>query len=162
MSSPPLPLQRPLNLILPVRREAQGLLGGLLMGLNQQVPNPLHVALAELSNVHFAQFVLLEMPPPRLADAPPIDSSEAPTHSLLVLTIYDADFDDYIVSFVERVGPLFDRILAHVHGAAGLIPVAEHREAFIEFIRQHNHEMPLFSAYPGQRVFDIKDALELP
>ena len=40
------------------------------------------------------------------------------------------------------------------------MPVQQHREAFLQFIKDHNLAgLGLFSAYPNRRLFDIQDAL---
>ena len=99
-----------LNLVMPI---AAGALPSLVAAL-QPAPggaDPLHTALTRLGNVHFAQFLFLEN-----------------NTRLGVFTIFDGDFNDYIVSFVEHIGDIFNAILAHIDGAAGLIPVQEHRD----------------------------------
>jgi hypothetical protein len=41
------------------------------------------------------------------------------------------------------------------------MPVQRHRDAFVEFIRRHNHAgVGRFDAYPNRRRFDIADALQ--
>lgn len=156
--SPRSPVQTPLNLFLPVKRGDEGALENLLVLTKLQEPNPIDVALRRLGNVHFAQFVMIPAAPPAGAPDGP------PSQSLAVLTIYDGDFDDYIVSFVEAIGVIFDRILTHVEGGDTVVPVRENRDAFIEFIRKHDIQSGggIFSAYPGRRTFDIRDALGMP
>jgi len=138
------PTQQPLNLVMPI---AAGALPSLVAALKPAPggADPLHTALTRLGNVHFAQFLFLEN-----------------NTRLGVFTIFDGEFDDYIVSFVEHIGDIFNAILAHIDGAAGLIPVQEHRDEFLAFIRAHDLQgLGEFSAYPDRRVFDIKDALEI-
>jgi len=152
------PVQTPLNLFLPVRRGDEGALENLLMLTRLREPNPIDVALRRLGNVHFAQFVMIPIAPPAgVPDGPP-------PQSLAVLTPYDGEFDDYIVSFVEAIGDIFDAILMHVDGGEAIVPVRNHRDAFIEFIRMHDIQSGggIFSAYPGRRTFDIRDALGMP
>jgi hypothetical protein len=138
-------VQTPLNLIMPI---TEGHLATLQRVLSPDPlgPNPVHVALKKLGNVHFAQFVFLEN-----------------GTRLAVLTIYDGSFDDYIVAYADHIGDVFNAILQHIDGGPALIPVQAKRDAFLKFIK--DHDMPtfggtLFSAYPGKRVFDIIDALE--
>jgi hypothetical protein len=96
-------------------------------------------ALRDLGNVHFAQFVFLDN-----------------DTRLAVLTIFDGGFDEYIQSFVERIGPIFNAILAHIDGGDAVIPVEMHSDEFLAFIQAHHEEgLGVFSAYPGKRVFDI-------
>lgn len=134
-------VQNPLNLVLPVRPGHFTALMALLQAADGS--GIVRTAMNGLANVHFAQFVPLEN-----------------NTRLGVFTIYDGDFDSYILSFVEHIGPIFNAILAHVEGGSAVTPVEEHADAFLDFINAHNHaSVGLFSAYPMQRVFDIQDAL---
>lgn len=144
--TPPVPIQSPLNLVLPVAPGRLQDLIDLLASLDRSEDNRLHKALEALGNVHFAQFVFLEK-----------------GTRLGVFTIYDGDFDAYILSFVEHIGDVFNGILKHIEGGPALVPVQEHRETFLRFIRDHDLAgLGQFSAYPRQRAFDIQRALEIP
>lgn len=137
------PTQTPLNLIMPIKPGAAPALKALLTGVGARADRPIEHALLALGNVHHAQFVFLEN-----------------DTRIGVLTWYDGPFDDYIVSFVEHIGGIFNAILQYVDGADALIPVELHRDAFLAFIAAHDyHNIHSFSAYPGRRLFDIKDAL---
>jgi hypothetical protein len=140
-----MPVQTPLNLVMPIADGELQNLVAVLSGLSQSKDQPLRNALKGLGNVHFAQFVFLEK-----------------GTRLGVFTIYDGDFDDYILSFVEHIGEVFNRILKHIgDGGADLVPVREHRDEFLRFIRKHDVTgLGEFSAYPGRRAFDIQQALE--
>jgi hypothetical protein len=143
MSDSAFPTQTPLNLVMPVKPGAAPALRALLTGVAARQDRPVEQALRALGNVHHAQFVLLE--------------NET---RLGVLTWYDGPFDDYIVSFVEHIGGIFNAILQYIDGADALIPVELHRDAFLAFIAAHDYRtIHTFSAYPGRRLFDIKDAL---
>lgn len=143
MSRSPFPTQTPLNLIMPIKPGKAGELRALLTGVSAQPGKPVERALLGLGNVHHAQFVFLE--------------NET---RLAVLTWYDGPFEDYILSFVEHIGGIFNAILQYIDGADALLPVETHRDAFTEFIKLHDHKcLHAFSAYPNQRIFDIKDAL---
>ena len=141
-NSPALAVQTPLNLVMPIKEGEAARLGQVLSAIDNAPEDPLHAALTALGNVHFAQFVFLEK-----------------NTRLGVFTIYDGDFDDYILSFVEHIGNIFNKILQHIgDGASELIPVQEHREAFLKFIQAH--DMPSlgqFKAYPNRRAFDIQE-----
>ena len=137
------PTQTPLNLVMPVKAGAAPALRALLTGVGARADKPVERALVGLGNVHHAQFVLLEN-----------------DTRLGVLTWYDGPFDDYIVSFVEHIGGIFNAILQFIEGADALIPVELHRDAFLSFIGAHDYKcLHAFSAYPDRRLFDIKDAL---
>lgn len=143
MPQSPFPTQTPLNLIMPITPGAAPALRALLTGVSARQDKPVERALIGLGNVHHAQFVFLEN-----------------DTRLGVLTWYDGTFDDYIVSFVEHIGGIFNAILQYVDGAAALVPVETHREGFLAFIAAHDCKcLHAFSAYPGRRLFDIKDAL---
>jgi len=143
MSQSPFPTQTPLNLIMPIKPGSAPALKALLTGVSARQDKPVERALVGLGNVHHAQFVFLEN-----------------DTRLGVLTWYDGTFDDYIVSFVEHIGGIFNAILQYVDGADALIPVETHRAAFLAFIAAHDYKcLHAFSAYPGRRLFDIKDAL---
>lgn len=145
MSQSPFPTQTPLNLIMPIKPGKAADLHALLTGVSAQPGKPVERALVGLGNVHHAQFVFLEN-----------------DTRLGVLTWYDGPFEDYILSFVEHIGGIFNAILQFIDGADALIPVETHRDAFTAFIRTHDHKcLHAFSAYPNQRIFDIKDALGL-
>jgi hypothetical protein len=92
-----MPVQTPLNLVMPIADGELQNLGEVLKGFNESEDKPLHNALKSLGNVHFAQFVFLEK-----------------GTRLGVFTIYDGDFDDYILSFVEHIGEVFNHILKHI------------------------------------------------
>jgi hypothetical protein len=145
MSGSVFPTQTPLNLIMPVKPGAAPLLRALLTGVGARADKPVERALTRLGNVHHAQFVFLEN-----------------DTRLGVFTWYDGVFEDYILSFVEHIGSIFNAILQYIDGADALVPVELHRDAFLSFIAAHDIRcLHSFSAYPGRRLFDIKDALEI-
>jgi hypothetical protein len=136
-------VQNHLNLILPLKPDGLANLVATLSDLQSRPDKPLERALTRLGNVHFAEFVLLEN-----------------NTKLGVFTIYDGDFDAYILSFVEHIGDIFDAILVNVQDAENVVPVRSHRNEFLRFIK--SRDLPglgMFSAYPNRRLFDIKDAL---
>jgi hypothetical protein len=144
MNNRALAVQDRLNLILPLNPDRILNLLTALKGLDEQRVNPLHAALVGLGNVHFAQFVMLEG-----------------NTKLGVFTIFDGEFDDYILSFTEHIGDIFNLILDNVaDGADRLVKVQAHKDEFLQFIKNHHQPgLGLFSAYPNRRLFDIKDAL---
>jgi hypothetical protein len=140
--SQPLQVQNRLNLVLPIRPDRLGHLEEALSSLGG-AENPLSAALKRLGNVHFAQFVFLEQ-----------------NTRLGVFTIFDGDFDAYILSFTEHVGDIFNLVLANIEGAQDVMPVQSHRDEFVKFIKRHDRPgVGRFDAYPNQRRFDITDAL---
>ena len=135
------PVQRPLTLILPVKsEEAYEQLHGLLTQIQSMPPNqnPINVALDKTGIVHFARFTF-------------IDKTR-----LGVFTSYDGDLDSYLNDFAIHVGPLLDQVFEFVDGAPPR-PVLEHRQEFIDFVKQH--DLPVlqwYSAYPTMTVLDIQ------
>ncbi len=103
-----------------------------------QEQNPISVALTEIGTVHFARFVFQG------------------TEKLLVITTYDGEFAEYINAFVDRIGEVFDKILAHIEDAPPL-PVADNREEFLSYIQSHDLKCvpPFYSAYPELKTLDI-------
>jgi hypothetical protein len=100
--------------------------------------NPIVVALDAIATVHFARFVF-------------IDETR-----LAVITTYDGDFDTYINEFIDHIGDVFNTLLQHMANASPM-PVQEHREEFLSFIRAHDLRClpPFYSAYPQRTVLDI-------
>ncbi len=144
MRSRPLRVQDRLNLVLPIRSGQGPHLKAALAASGSGSESILKTALTRLGNVHFAEFVMLEN-----------------DTRLGVFTIFDGDFDAYILSFTQHVGPIFNAILAHIEGGAAVTPVQEHPDDFVEFIRKHNlPALGRFDAYPNRRRYDIADALE--
>jgi hypothetical protein len=101
--------------------------------------NQIAVALEDVGTVHFARFVFLN------------------DNQLMVITAFDGEFDDYILLFTDELGPVFDAILQHIQDAPPL-PVQEHPQEFLDYVRRNNLPTvgPMYSAYPGLTVQDIK------
>ncbi|MGC4084017.1 MAG: hypothetical protein QM736_18380 [Vicinamibacterales bacterium] len=130
---------------MPIKSGAAPALKALLTGVGARSDKPVERALRGLGNVHHAQFVFLEN-----------------DTRLGVLTWYDGPFEDYIVSFVEHIGGIFNGILQYIDGADALIPVEMHRDGFLDFIARYDYKsLHHYSAYPDVRLFDIKDALRI-
>ena len=137
---PPEPLQRPLTLIMPLSASGGPALRSLLEGLVglPHDQNPVRVALAKIGSVHFARFTFLD------------DDTK-----LAVITSYDGSFETYINEFVNHIGKVFDKILAHVADAPPL-PVATHRREFLRYVAEHDvASIDFYSAYPDLTVLDI-------
>lgn len=89
--------------------------------------------LREAAHVHFAWFEFIE------------DDTRLVLH-----TIYDSDFDAYILHFADVAGELFDQLFEHIEDAPPR-PVATYRFEFLSLIRRYNQAPAgqyLFSAYP--------------
>ena len=141
------PVQSPLTLVMPIASEAAfEQLHQTLMGV-QSLPrdqNPIMAALDKIGTVHFARFVFLEH-----------------NTRLAVITTYDGDFEKYIMDFVDDIGDVFNMLLKFMADAPTL-PVQEHREEFLEYVRSHDVGCvgPFYSAYARSTVLDIQAASE--
>ena len=141
------PVQSPLTLIMPIASEAAfQQLDQTLMGV-QSLPrsqNPIMLALDKIATVHFARFVFLEN-----------------NTRLGVITTYDGDFDKYIMDFVDDIGDVFNMLLQFMADAPPL-PVQEHRQEFLDYVRSHDLGCigPFYSAYPRATVLDIQAATQ--
>jgi cytochrome P450 len=101
--------------------------------------------LLDSKHVHFASFVFIEN-----------DSR------LVLYTVYDGDFDAYIEHFALDIGPVFDRIFAHVQDAPPL-PVNEFPKEFVDTIRRYNVSPAggyFFSAYRKITVAKIRQTFK--
>jgi len=141
------PVQRPLTLIMPIASEAAyQQLNETLTGVQALPPgqNPIMVALDKISTVHFAHFVFLEN-----------------NTRLGVITTYDGDFGKYMMDFVDHIGDVFNMLLKFMADAPPL-PVQEHRQEFLDYVRSHDLRCiePFYSAYPRSTVLDIQAATE--
>ena len=136
-------VQSPLTLVMPLvsQQAADGLRAKLAQpgGMQQAIDD----ALNSLGTVHFARFVMLDGDPPKLA----------------VITSFDDTFDDYIISFTKRLGPIFDTILQFVVDPPPT-PVIDHGREFVEWVGAHDLGClgSFYSAYPQKRVRDIVGA----
>ena len=141
-------MANPLTLVIPLREGAdiQKLVGILVA---QQ--DAIDAARREIATIHFARFVLFDHSSPNLQPQP---NSTGP-FSLSVITAYDGDFDVYIQDFVNHLGPAFSLLLSFSATGQELLPLAEHVQGFVDWIRandasQHgpNAQLRFYSAYP--------------
>lgn len=135
------PVASPLTLVMDIKSQQDFLALKALLEQLQGLPqdqNPIAKALNRLGTVHFARFVFLS------------------ERQLAVITTYDGRFDDYIDAFVNAIGAVFDKLLAHMSDAPPL-PVSDNRKAFLDYVRKHDLTgmPPFYSAYPSLKVLDI-------
>ena len=131
----------PLTLVMTIKSEQDyRVLKATIEKLQSMPPdqNPIAIALTKVATVHFARFVFL---------------SES---QLAVITTYDGSFADYVDAFVNHIGDVFSSLLVHVKDAPPL-PVSEHRDEFLAFVKKHDLTCvpPFYSAYPRLKVLDI-------
>ena len=136
-------VQRPLTLVMDIRSEEDSRALHQLLDHIQGLPpgeNPVVVALNKIATVHFARFVFLDN-----------------DTKLAVITVYDGSFATYINEFVNEIGHIFDKLLAHMANAPPL-PVSEHRKEFLAYVTKHDVAPvgAFYSAYPSLTVLDIQ------
>jgi len=72
-----------------------------------------------------------------------------------IITSYDFDFRDYINTFVDELGPLFDLVLRVIQDAPPT-PIQKYREEFVAYIERISVQPVLFyAAYPELSVQNI-------
>jgi len=72
-----------------------------------------------------------------------------------IITSFDFDFRDYINTFVDELGPLFDLVLKVIQDAPPT-PIREHRDEFVAYIERIRIQPVLFyAAYPELSVQNI-------
>lgn len=96
----------------------------------------------QIGTIHFLRFLFLPWPLSEKSD------------TLLIITSYDGDFDTYIAQFTYHLTDLFNTLFTLLDEAPPL-PVNEHVQEVIDFVREHNLETPLYSAYPQCTVLSI-------
>lgn len=135
-------VQNPLTLIMPIKspEDYQELYAKLTQV--QSLPpdkNPLNVALTSTGLVHFARFVFLDN-----------------NTKMGVITAYDGSLAAYVNAFIDKVGGIFDMLLAHMADAPPL-PVEQYRKEFLAYVQAHDVPVvePFYSAYPTLTVLDI-------
>jgi hypothetical protein len=99
-------------------------------------------SISQIGTVHFLRFLFLPWP---LTDK---------SNTLFIITSYDGDFDVYIAQFTYHLTDLFNTLFPHMDPAPPL-PVQEHVQEAIDFVREHNIPTPLYSAYPQCTVMSI-------
>ncbi|MGH4012389.1 MAG: hypothetical protein ACRDSL_00305 [Pseudonocardiaceae bacterium] len=140
---PSQPIQNPLTLVMKGKSPEEFAALRQLVEHIQSLPqdqNPIVAALNKIGTVHFARFAFLD------------------DNQLAVITTYDGDFEVYINEFINEIGDIFNKLLAHVADAPPL-PVQTYRPEFLEYIRAHDLRAvgSFYSAYPNHTVLDILD-----
>ncbi len=108
-------------------------------------------ALQATGTVHDFRFVIFDRSQPNLLPQP---GSSGP-FALGVITTYDGSFDAYIQDFVRFLAPVFDALLPNTTDGAGLVPVKDHVQELIEWVRKDdaaqqppNSAFEFYTAYP--------------
>ncbi|HEX2300918.1 MAG TPA: hypothetical protein VHH34_20825 [Pseudonocardiaceae bacterium] len=137
------PIQNPLTLVMRGKSPEDSAALRQLVEHIQSLPqdqNPIVAALNKIGTVHFARFAFFD------------------DDHLAVITTYDGDFATYINEFVNEIGDIFNKLLAHVTDAPPL-PVQTYRQEFLEYIQDRDLKAvgTFYSAYPDRTVLDILD-----
>lgn len=137
------PIQSPLTLVMRGKSAEDSAALRQLVEHIQSLPqdqNPIVAALNKIGTVHFARFAFLD------------------DDHLAVITTYDGDFAIYINEFVNEIGDIFNKLLAHVADAPPL-PVQTYRQEFLEYVQARDLKAvgTFYSAYPDRTVLDILD-----
>jgi hypothetical protein len=115
-------LQRPMNLIIPLRRPSIVTRSHITRALVQSTDEVL-AGLNNVGTVHFARFDIV-------------------AGNLCMFSIYDGDLSSYVRDFIATIGNAFDAILTWVKDPPPL-PVGSHVEEFIAWIEAHDaFQMP--------------------
>lgn len=110
--------------------------------LLQEHQATIYESLSRIGVVHFLRFLFLPWPITDKSD------------TLFIITSYDGDFDTYIAQFTYHLTDLFNTLFPYIDPAPPL-PVHEHVQESIDFVREHNIPTPIYSAYPKCTVMSI-------
>src|SRR6185436_162572 len=136
----------PLSLFMPINPGVN--LQQMAAGLGQ-MSEQLNQALTQVGTVHYARILLLDRSTPNLQPNP---SDPSQDYVLAIITEYDGSFEKYISDFVARVGKIFDALLVFVVGGAALIPVVDHQDAFLAYIKANDASQD--PAESGQQLYE--------
>ena len=131
-------VSHPLTLVMTIKGDKEFKeLKAMLEGMQGDPKNEILAALDRIGTVHFARFVFLD------------------DRHLAVITTFDNDFDKYIDTFIDEIGPVFDKLLARMDKAPPL-PVSKNRKEFLAYVKTNDRPVVSFySAYPDLSVGDI-------
>ena len=165
-------LQRPMNLVMPLRRPSIVARSELTRVLVQGTDQIL-AGLNNVGTIHFARFDVV-------------------SGNLCMFSIYDGDLPSYVRDFIATIGPAFDAIMGWVKDPPP-VPVGAHVEEFIEWIEAHdafqlperptgliirnlsslprdtmlalhrhpNAQLGVYRGYPGFSAAQVRDALSV-
>ncbi|MGI9023257.1 MAG: hypothetical protein ACR2HV_08530 [Acidimicrobiales bacterium] len=110
-------VQRPMNLVMPLKYRYLARRGDLAKGLATAV-DQLLVGLNNVGTVHFARFDLV-------------------AGNLCMFSIYDGELSGYIRDFINVIGQAFDVLMGFVADPPPT-PVSEHPDEFVAWIAAHD------------------------
>src|SRR5579863_4062586 len=142
LPSPPVALQRPMTLVMPLADPSYAGIQSLMQHVFLAPGVELGTALNDGGTVHFARFVVIE-------------------NSLVMASSYDGDFADYIQMFIHTLGDVFELLMGYVVDPPPL-PVQQHPDAFVDWVQAHDKpSIGFYSAYPEVSAVQIRQAFGL-
>src|SRR5271170_4967495 len=118
LPSPPVSLQRPMTLVMPLADPSYAGIQSLMQNVFMAPGVSLGTALDNGGTVHFARFVVIE-------------------NSLVMASSYDGNFADYIQMFIHTIGDVFELLMGFVVDPPPL-PVQQHPDAFVDWVHAHD------------------------
>lgn len=164
-------LQRPMNLIMPLRTSFVIGRGDLTKAI-VKATEEIFVGLNNVGTIHFARFDIID-------------------GNLCMMSIYDGELSGYIRDFIAVIGHAFDLLMGFVKDPPPT-PVAEHPDEFIEWVADHdafqfpdessdllpvlgsleresllmlrrhgNVQLGVYRGYPGYSVAQVRKSLDI-
>jgi hypothetical protein len=138
----------PLTMVIPLKEDADIAKMAQIIVSQEET---LQAARAAVSTLHYTWFLILDHSAPNLQPRP---GSSGP-FSFVVVTVYDGSLEAYLREVASELGPAFSLLLSNSADGQHLLPVTEHFDEFVEYIRRNdashnppNGDMVSFGAYP--------------
>jgi len=141
-------MARPLTVVIPLNEEADiAKMAGIIVSQEQALQG----ARAAVSTLHYTWFLILDHSSPNLQPRP---GSSGP-FSFVVVVVHDGTLEDYLREVSSELSPAFTLLLSNSTDGQHLLPVSEHFDEFVEYIRGNDAssnppagDMAFFGAYP--------------
>lgn len=138
----------PLTVVIPLNEQADiAKMAGIIVAQEEA----LQAARAAVSTLHYTWFLILDH---SSRDLQPRPGSSGP-FSFVVVVVYDGTLEDYLREVSNELSPAFSLLLGNSTDGQHLLPVSEHFDEFVEYIRGKNvgehppaGDMVFFGAYP--------------
>jgi hypothetical protein len=138
----------PLTVVIPLNEAADiAKMAGIIVAQEEK----LQEARAAVSTLHYTWFLILDHSSPTLQPQP---GSSGP-FSFVVIVVFDGTLEDYLREVSNELSPAFTLLLSNSTDGQHLLPVSEHFDEFVAYIRAHNAsehppagDMIFFGAYP--------------
>lgn len=139
----------PLTMVIPLKEDADIAKMAQIIVSQEET---LQAARAAVSTLHFTWFLILDHSSPNLQPQP---GSSGP-FSFVVIVVYDGTLEDYLREVASELSPAFSLLLGNSADGQHLLPVTEHFDEFVAYIRRNNAsehppsgDMVSFGAYPN-------------